>query len=112
MTPSTSLVAVWYSSDSLQLPRSRLLRLEQPRVLDGDDGLVGEGLKQFNLRCQRTGRAQRASQRWSRWERHRASSARQTIARQADAPRDNARCRRDPIHRFDIRYVDDARAPG
>jgi hypothetical protein len=26
-----------------------LLGLEQPRVLDGDDGLVGEGLKQRDL---------------------------------------------------------------
>src|SRR5215813_14435457 len=26
-----------------------LLRLKQPRVLDGDDGLVREGLNQFNL---------------------------------------------------------------
>src|SRR5262245_4352152 len=33
----------------LKLALARLLRLEQPRVLDGDDGLVGEGLKQVNL---------------------------------------------------------------
>src|SRR5215468_11298502 len=28
---------------------ARLLRLEQPRVLDGDDGLIGKGLKQRDL---------------------------------------------------------------
>src|SRR5262245_28511159 len=33
----------------LQLSLARLLCLEQPRVLDGDDGLVGEGLQQVNL---------------------------------------------------------------
>jgi len=33
----------------LQLPCSRLLGFEQPRVLDGDYGLVGEGLEQFDL---------------------------------------------------------------
>ena len=27
-----------------QLPRARLHLLEQPHVVDGDDGLVGEGL--------------------------------------------------------------------
>ena len=32
-----------------ELARPRLLRLEQPRVLDGDDGLVGEGLQQLDL---------------------------------------------------------------
>jgi len=32
-----------------KLPRPRLHLLEQPRVLDGDDGLVGEGLKQSKL---------------------------------------------------------------
>ena len=32
-----------------QLARARLLGLEQPRVLDGDDGLVGEGLHQLDL---------------------------------------------------------------
>ena len=49
MTSSTSLVAVWYSSDSVQLALARLLLLEQPRVLDGDHGLVGEGLNKFDL---------------------------------------------------------------
>ena len=43
MTPSTSLVAVWYSSDSCSSRVARLHLLEQPRVLDGDHGLVGEG---------------------------------------------------------------------
>src|SRR5262249_37531838 len=33
----------------LPLPCSRLLGFEQPRVLDGDDGLVGESLEQLNL---------------------------------------------------------------
>ncbi len=33
----------------LQLPRPRLHLLEQSRVLDGDDGLVGEGLEEFDL---------------------------------------------------------------
>ena len=33
----------------LQLARSRLHLLEQPRVLDGDHGLVGEGLEQIDL---------------------------------------------------------------
>ena len=35
----------------LQLARSRLYLLEQTRVLDGDHGLVGEGLHEFNLLC-------------------------------------------------------------
>ena len=51
MTLSTSLVAVCCSSDFGQLARARLHLLEQPRVLDGDDGLVGEGLEQLDLRC-------------------------------------------------------------
>ena len=33
----------------LQLALARLLRLEQPRVLDGDHGLVGEGLEELDL---------------------------------------------------------------
>ena len=33
----------------LQLVLARLFGLEQPRVLDGDDGLVGEGLEQIDL---------------------------------------------------------------
>ena len=32
-----------------QLPFARLLRLEQPGILDGDDSLVGEGLDQGDL---------------------------------------------------------------
>src|SRR5262245_1049507 len=32
-----------------QLPFARLLRLEQPGILDGDHGLVGEGFEQFDL---------------------------------------------------------------
>ena len=32
-----------------QLGRARLHLLEQPRVLDGDHGLVGKGLDQFDL---------------------------------------------------------------
>ena len=49
MTSSTSLVAVWYSSDSLQLARPRLHLVEQPHVLDRDDGLVGEGRDELDL---------------------------------------------------------------
>ena len=44
----TSLVAVWYSTIPAA-PLARLLGLEQPRVLDGDDGLVGEGLHQLHV---------------------------------------------------------------
>src|SRR5215831_7454401 len=33
----------------LQLPLARLLGFEQPRVLDGDDGLIGESLEQTDL---------------------------------------------------------------
>ena len=39
MTFSISAVAVWRSSASLRL-------VEQPRVLDGNHGLVGEGPEQ------------------------------------------------------------------
>ena len=49
MTLSTSLVAVWYSSDSVSSRCARLHLLEQPRVLDGDHRLVGEGLDQLDL---------------------------------------------------------------
>ena len=42
MTLSTSEVAVCCSSDSPQF-------VEQPRVLDGDDGLGGEVLHQLDL---------------------------------------------------------------
>ena len=43
MTPRISLVAVCCSNDSLKF-------LEQPHVLDGDHGLVGEGFEQLDLR--------------------------------------------------------------
>src|SRR5215467_14925404 len=33
----------------LELSFARLLSFEQPRVLDGNDGLVGEGVEEFNL---------------------------------------------------------------
>ena len=49
MTASTSLVAVWYSSDFCSSRCPRLHLLEQPRVLDGDHGLVGEGRDQLDL---------------------------------------------------------------
>ena len=40
------------------LPLQRLLRLvEQPRILDGDHGLVGEGLQQLDVMRVKTGRA-------------------------------------------------------
>ena len=42
MTWSTSDVAVCCSSDFSELARALLLRLEQPHVLDRDDGLIGE----------------------------------------------------------------------
>ena len=43
MTPKISLVAVCCSNDSVEF-------LEQPHVLDGDHGLVGEGFEQLDLR--------------------------------------------------------------
>ena len=42
MTPSTSEVAVCCCSDFAQL-------VEQPGILDGDDGLIGEVRDQFDL---------------------------------------------------------------
>ena len=48
MTLSTSLVAVCCSRIQ-QLARTRLHLIEQPRVLDGDDGLSGEVLHQLDL---------------------------------------------------------------
>ena len=49
MTCSTSEVAVCCSSDSVS-SRVRCLQLvEQPRVLDGDHGLVGEICHQLDL---------------------------------------------------------------
>ena len=49
MMPSTSPVAVWCSSASRNSALRSLQFLEQPHVLDGDDGLVGEGLQQSDL---------------------------------------------------------------
>ena len=49
MTWSTSDVAVCCSNDFGKLARALLLRLEQPRVLDGDHRLIGEGLDQLDL---------------------------------------------------------------
>ena len=49
MTPRTSLIAVWYSSEFLQFAFACLLGLEQPRVLYGDRRLVGEGFEQLDL---------------------------------------------------------------
>ena len=49
MTLSTSLVAVWYSSDSSRSRVRSLQFTEQPRVLDRDDRLVGKGAHQFDL---------------------------------------------------------------
>ena len=46
ITPKISLVAVCCSSLAI---RVELLILEQPHVLDGDHGLVGEGFKQLDL---------------------------------------------------------------
>ena len=49
MTLSTSAVAVCCCSDSLRSSVRCLHLVEQPRILDGDDGLVGEGLQQFDV---------------------------------------------------------------
>ena len=49
MTLSTSLVAVWYSSDSCSSRGPRLDLLEQADVVDGDHGLVGEGGDEIDL---------------------------------------------------------------
>ena len=43
MTPKISLVAVCCSNDSLS-------SWNKPHILDGDDGLIGEGFKQLDLR--------------------------------------------------------------
>ena len=50
ITFSTSAVAVCRSSASCGL-------VEQPHVLDGDHGLVGEGLQQLDVDALKTGRA-------------------------------------------------------
>src|SRR5262250_2444839 len=49
MALSTSLVAVWYSSDSSEVARAGLQFAEQPRILHRDDRLVGKGANQFDL---------------------------------------------------------------
>ena len=49
MTRSTSAVAVCCSSASVSSRLRASQLLEQPRVLDGDDGLVGERLEQRDL---------------------------------------------------------------
>ena len=49
MTSSTLDVAVCCSSDSERSSRALTQFVEQPRVLDGDDGLVGESLHQLDL---------------------------------------------------------------
>ena len=50
-SPAMSAVAVCCSSASLELAVALLQLLEQPGVLDGDDGLVGERLQQRDLRA-------------------------------------------------------------
>ena len=49
ITRRISAVAVCRSSDSVSSRVARLQLLEQPHVLDGDDGLVGEGLQERDL---------------------------------------------------------------
>ena len=49
MTLSTSLVAVWYSSDSCSSRGARLHLLEQPRVLYRDHCLIGKGCDELDL---------------------------------------------------------------
>ena len=49
MTFSTSAVAVCCCSASVRSRGLRLHLVEQPRVLDRDDGLVGERLQQLNV---------------------------------------------------------------
>ena len=49
MILSTSAVAVCCCSNSLQIVRAFVAPLEQPDILDRDDGLIGEGLEQLDL---------------------------------------------------------------
>ena len=49
MTFSTSAVAVCWASDSSRSRVAGLHLVEQPRVLDGDDRLIGEGLDELDL---------------------------------------------------------------
>ena len=55
MTRRMSLVAVCVSSAVGQLAVARLQLGEQAHVLDGDHGLVGEGLQQRDLRRSENG---------------------------------------------------------
>ena len=50
MTRRISPVAVCCSRVSVEIAVARLQLLEQADVLDGDDGLVGEGLEELDLR--------------------------------------------------------------
>ena len=49
MTFSTSLVAVWYSSDSCRSAGAGLQRAIRLGAADGDHRLLGEGFQQFDL---------------------------------------------------------------
>ena len=49
MTFSTSAVAVCWAREFAEIARFRLHLLEQPDILDGDDRLIGEGLKQLDM---------------------------------------------------------------
>ena len=49
MTCNTSVVAVWRSSDFSEIIGALTQFVEQPRILDGDDGLSGEVPDQFDL---------------------------------------------------------------
>ena len=49
MTLSTSLVAVWYSSDSCSSAVRACTSSNSRDVLDRDHGLVGEGLDELDL---------------------------------------------------------------
>src|SRR3974377_835904 len=49
ITRSTSEVAVCCSNDSRKIGRALAQLIEQPRILDGDDGLCGEVLHQLDL---------------------------------------------------------------
>ena len=49
MTFSTSLVAVWYSSDFLKIARAGLQRAIRLGAGDGDHRLLGERLQQLDL---------------------------------------------------------------
>ena len=57
MTRSTSDVAVCCCSDSQRSSRALAQLVQQPRVLDGDDGLVGEGSEPARSACPYTAAA-------------------------------------------------------